>query len=110
MLSTGGTDGEPKSRNVPVPPPAAARPQPTLRLQPNPASSWVSIGYLLPGNSASATLLVRDMTGHLVEQFTVGGEEGQVNWAVQKLAAGVYSIALVRDGRTMETQRLIVQP
>ena len=109
-LRIGGDEGEPKSRNVPVPPPAPARPQPTLRLQPNPASSWVSIGYLLPGNSASATLLVRDITGHLVEQFRVSGEEGQVNWAVQKLAAGVYSVELVRDGRTVETQRLILQP
>lgn len=60
--------------------------------------------------AVAAAMQVRNMTGHLVGQFTVSGEEGQVNWAVQKLAAGVYSVDLVRDGRTVETQRLILQP
>ena len=82
----------------------------TLRLQPKPARDLVSMRYSLPGNAAAAKLVVRDSQGRTVQEFTVGGEQGQVQWPLQRLASGVYSVSLIQGGRATETQQLIVQP
>ncbi|HRH38029.1 MAG TPA: T9SS type A sorting domain-containing protein, partial [Flavobacteriales bacterium] len=106
---TGGSEGEPQSRR-PDPPPPVVVPKPAVHLQPNPASNWVTISYDMPGNSAAAKLLVRDMSGRVVQEFTIGGEKGQVTWTVQPTGSGVYSVELQRGGKTLSTERLIAQP
>ncbi|MBK7382585.1 MAG: T9SS type A sorting domain-containing protein [Flavobacteriales bacterium] len=81
-----------------------------MHLQPNPARDLVSILYTMAGNTGNAKLVVRDIQGRLVQEFTVGGEQGQVQWALQRMAPGVYTIALLQGDRPLSVERLVVQP
>ena len=94
---------------ITLPPPPTASANPALRLQPNPASSGVTMVYNLPGNIGAAKLIVRDINGRLVQVITIGGEQGQATWSVQQVVPGVYSVELVREGRTVSTERLVIQ-
>jgi len=45
----------------------------------------------------------------VLQAFTIGGEQGQATWTVQQVVPGVYSVELVRNGRTEGTERLVIQ-
>ena len=53
-----------------------------------------------------AQLVVRDALGRVVHRQQVTSH--YTTWSLD--CGGVYLVELVRDGRTMETQRLILQP
>jgi len=107
---TGGGDGLMELQSLmeqPAAVPSAINP--ALLLQPNPASSGVTMVYSLPGNRGSAKLLVRDISGRIVQELTIGGEQGQATWTVQQVVPGVYSVELLCNGRMVGIERLVIQ-
>ncbi len=86
------------------------RPSKYLTAHPNPADTWVALGHHVPGNTTALQLVVRDMAGRVLQTFTAGGEQGQTLWDIRGLAAGVHSVELLRDGRTLEVVRVVLEP
>ena len=79
-------------------------------LAPNPASTWTAITYSLPVTGGSAEILVRDITGRTLKQFSVTGTQGQVVLDARQLAAGPYTIEFRTGPGSMLAEKLIVQP
>ncbi len=86
------------------------RPSKYLTAHPNPADSWVALNHHVQGNTAVLQLVVRDMAGRVVRTFTAGGAQGQTLWDIRGLAAGVHSVELLRDGRTLGVVRVVLNP
>jgi hypothetical protein len=77
---------------------------------PNPASDVTMINYTLNGSS-KVTLSVRDIAGHLVEEFELGNKSiGSHNYQlnVSSYAPGVYSYT-INAGSTNITRKMIVE-
>jgi hypothetical protein len=82
---------------------------PTLRVHPNPAVSWAAIDYDLLAEARSAMIVVRDVLGRPVEQFTLGGRSSQVVLDTRPLAKGLYTVELLNGGRILQVEKLIVE-
>ncbi len=70
----------------------------------------MALSHHVPGNTAVLQLVVRDMAGRVVQTFTAGGAQGQTLWDIRGMAAGVHSVELLRDGRTLEVVRVVLKP
>ncbi|QQR86910.1 MAG: hypothetical protein IPJ76_01405 [Flavobacteriales bacterium] len=88
----------------------AAESGPSLTLQPNPASNWLACTYRVTSAVGTPQLLIRDMTGRIVDQLTAGGPEGQVIWDARAVPAGAYQVELVDGNKVVAVQRAILQP
>ena len=106
---TGGVPA-PKSLNQPKQPRAVAEYAPALRIHPNPASHWAAFSYHIPGHRAILQLRIRDAQGRVVHTLQAAGEEGQVVWDPRRVAPGLYTVELLRDGHVERTERLVIQP
>jgi hypothetical protein len=106
---TGG-EPAPKSLNHPKQPMTVAGQAPALRIHPNPANNWAAVSYHVPGNRANLQLRIRDAQGRVVHTLQAAGEEGQVLWDPRRVAPGMYTVELLRNGRMECTERLIIQP
>ena len=83
---------------------------PMLSIQPNPASTWVAFNYQVPDNTGLLQLRVRDAGGRVVHSLQAAGTVGQQVWDTRNAAPGVYSVELLREGRSIHTERLVIQP
>ncbi len=81
-----------------------------LQVQPNPASTWVAFNYQVPDNTGLLQLRVRDAGGRVVHSLQAAGTVGQQVWDTRNAAPGVYSVELLREGRSIHTERLVIQP
>jgi hypothetical protein len=85
-------------------------PQPSLQLWPNPGNQQTWLAYSLPGHHGPVQLRIRDAQGRVVHTLQAAGEEGQVLWDPRRVAPGMYTVELLREGKVERTERLIVQP
>ncbi len=74
---------------------------------PNPANSMTGLTYSLPINQNSK-LLVRDLLGNLVKEYTVNSRQGVLMISTSELANGIYSCTLVNSGASLSSTKLIV--
>lgn len=75
---------------------------------PNPAKGNTTIGYGLPAASASAKLIVVNMSGQVVKQFSLTGAAGTINLNVSNLASGSYPCTLWVNGQALVSKQLVV--
>ncbi|MFA6950454.1 MAG: T9SS type A sorting domain-containing protein [Lentimicrobiaceae bacterium] len=61
-----------------------------ISVKPNPASDWAAFDYILPDLDVTATLQITDMTGKIIETFTLTGKHGQKLWDTRPVKSGVY--------------------
>jgi hypothetical protein len=61
-----------------------------VTVKPNPAGEWTSFNYKLPYNSTEGIIEITDVSGALIERFTVTGKEGQKVWDTRNIKSGVY--------------------
>lgn len=61
-----------------------------ISVKPNPASDWAAFDYILPDLDVTAALQITDMTGKIIETFTLTGKQGQKLWDTRPVKAGVY--------------------
>jgi uncharacterized delta-60 repeat protein len=86
------------------------RPQAALQLWPNPGEGQVWMSYALPGHNGPVVLRIRDAQGRVVHTLQAAGEEGQVLWDSRRMAPGVYTVELLRNGMVERTERSVLQP
>ncbi|MEZ4789948.1 MAG: T9SS type A sorting domain-containing protein [Flavobacteriales bacterium] len=82
---------------------------PVVRVYPNPTRSWVVLTYDQPTNTATGSIEVKDLSGRQVASFRMTGTSGQQFWDTSKLAQGTYTIHYQNEGRTVHTERLVIQ-
>ncbi|MDX9771640.1 MAG: S8 family serine peptidase, partial [Tenuifilaceae bacterium] len=73
-----------------VQPPLDKLDEAQISVHPNPAKTWVSFDYTIPGSSSNANLEIRDATGKLVYQTTLENKQGQYVWDTRDIAPGLY--------------------
>jgi hypothetical protein len=69
-----------------------------VTVKPNPAGEWTSFNYKLPDNSSVGLVEITDVSGAVIERFTVTGKEGQKVWDTRKIKSGVYFYTLNVSG------------
>lgn len=80
----------------------------TIYATPNPANDWVAFNYTLPVNSTDGILKITDMSGKLVEQFTVSNLQGQKVWDTRQIKKGLYLFTL-QVGNASKQGKLVIQ-
>ncbi|WP_201986726.1 T9SS type A sorting domain-containing protein [Hymenobacter rubidus] len=75
---------------------------------PNPAGEQVHISYSSVVGNGLLYLEVRNTLGQTVQQVPLSGASGEIQLPVGHLAAGLYQVAVVSNGRCLATQRLAV--
>ena len=75
---------------------------------PNPFAEQTTIAYHLPDNIQKAQMLFYDATGKLIKavELTARGD-GQLNIFADDLSNGIYTYALVADGKIVDTKKMV---
>lgn len=67
------------------------------------------IKYIIPQDAQKANLLIYNMSGKQIEQFTLSQKgEGSVTLAGSQLEAGMYLYSLIVDGNVIDVKRMIL--
>ena len=76
---------------------------------PNPFTDNTVIKYIIPQDAQKANLLIYNMSGKQIEQFTLSQKgEGSVTLAGSQLEAGMYLYSLIVDGNVIDVKRMIL--
>jgi len=75
---------------------------------PNPFSNETTIAYELPENLTTAQLVIYDLNGRIISTYNVAGK-GNVRFDANQLSNGTYIYALVADGKSIATQKMVIQ-
>ena len=81
----------------------------SLKLHPNPASTWVAFDYDLRSLAKDAKLIVLDATGREVWRASLVVSKTQVLWDVRGVQPGTYAAILENGGARLTTERLVLQ-
>ena len=65
---------------------------------PNPAKDWTAFEYTLPGSTTDGIIKITDVTGNIVQTFTITGQQGTKIWDTRKVKSGVYFYTLNVSG------------
>jgi len=69
-----------------------------VTVKPNPAGEWTTFNYKLPNSSSEGIIEITDVSGAVIERFTVTREYGQKVWDTRKIKSGVYFYTLNISG------------
>ncbi len=75
---------------------------------PNPFSNETTIAYELPANLNAAQLVIYDLNGKVISSYNVIGK-GNVKFDTGQLSNGTYIYAIVADGKSVATQKMVIQ-
>ena len=77
---------------------------------PNPFDRATEIGYRLPQGSATAMIMVCDMSGKMLESFplAVNVTEGRLTLQAGSFAPGMYLYSLLIDGTLVDTKQMVI--
>lgn len=76
---------------------------------PNPYSGQTIIGYKVPKDEKSASIMVFDMMGHLLKTYKLDKPEGQLTISAEELDQGIFLYSLVSNGQEIITKRMIIE-
>lgn len=76
---------------------------------PNPANQNISMNYHLPSGTKEARVLVYNAIGIKVKELNVPAGSGKLNMDVFDLQSGIYTAALVTDGKLEISKRFVVK-
>ncbi len=104
---TGG-ESEPKTlqRSSPEKPASTER---SFKLQPNPASTFVTLNFELLPTENSARLLVQDAQGRIVATENLQGNVGQVVFDTRRWAKGVYTARCMVGEEPAHAEKLVIE-
>lgn len=82
-----------------------------INATPNPANTVTYFRYAIPSKYKDAKLLVRSPLGSVIKQIPlkVGVASSKVSFSTADLTNGVYFYAVVANGQTLMTKKLIVK-
>ena len=75
---------------------------------PNPFNGSTTIEYQLPERLASATLVVSDLNGRTISTYTISGK-GNIQFDANNLDNGIYTYAIIANGQSIATQKMVIQ-
>jgi len=75
---------------------------------PNPFDGVTVINYHLPQSAGSAYMVVYDLSGKQVADFTLQKDAPSLCISSEKLAAGIYIYSIIADGKIMDSKRMVV--
>lgn len=77
---------------------------------PNPYNDKTTIEYSIPDNANTAQILFYNANGQLVKRAAITHKgKGQLTVFTKELNAGIYSFALLIDGKIVDTKKMIKQ-
>lgn len=77
--------------------------------QPNPATDFTKIPYVLRENNKGAALVVYNILGSEIKRQSVAGTSGNITLDVSDLQSGVYIYSFYNDNRLLSSSRLVVR-
>ncbi len=82
-----------------------------INATPNPANTVTYFRYAIPSKYKDAKLLVRSPLGSIIKQIPlkVGVASSKISFSTSDLTNGVYFYAVVANGQTLMTKKLIVK-
>ena len=80
-----------------------------LRINPNPAETWVALNNKLPKAAPTGELRLLDVTGRLLWSRKLADTYGQVVVDTRTWSTGSYTVELRQGERTLATERLLVK-
>lgn len=76
---------------------------------PNPFNLQTQIHFYLPENAISKSLMIFDMQGNLLKQYSLTEKgESKININGNEFHAGMYLYSLIIDGKEIDTKRMIL--
>jgi hypothetical protein len=69
-----------------------------VTVNPNPAGDWTTFNYQLPDHSSKGIIEISNVSGVVIERFTLTGRVGQKVWDTRKIESGVYLYTLKVNG------------
>ena len=77
--------------------------------QPNPASDFTQIPYVLRENNKGAALVVYNILGSEIKRQSISGKSGNITLDVSDLQSGVYIYSFYNDNRLLASSRLVIR-
>lgn len=75
---------------------------------PNPANTYVNLGYSLNSSSGNNSIVIRNILGMMVDQIPVREVNGNLKLDVSSYEAGMYTYSIVSNDQMLSTKRFIV--
>jgi len=75
---------------------------------PNPFNNNTTIEYQLPERLTSASLVISDLNGRTISTYTISGK-GTVLFDAGGLDNGIYTYAIIANGQSIATQKMVIQ-
>ena len=75
--------------------------------EPNPASTWVAFTYELPNEASEGTIRITDISGNVIKQFIITGEQDQQVWDTRLVKTGVYIYTIISNGLS-KTGKIVI--
>lgn len=79
-----------------------------LKVQPNPTNNWTAINYRMPEGVTSGYLVIRDLTGKVIEEKQLEDSTGIFVWTTNELVPSIYISSLIVQGNIIHTEKIIV--
>jgi hypothetical protein len=76
-------------------------------ISPNPANSWCSLDYTLPGDCMNATIIITDIFGVKVYENILSGNQGNKVIDLRDIASGIYTCT-IRCNDCQVTNKLVI--
>ena len=76
-------------------------------ISPNPANSWCSLDYTLPGDCMNATIIITDIFGVKVYENILSGNQGNKVIDLRDIASGIYTCT-IRCKDCQVTNKLVI--
>ncbi|MDD2633818.1 MAG: T9SS type A sorting domain-containing protein, partial [Bacteroidales bacterium] len=70
----------------------------SIEVNPNPATDWTNFNYTLPVMDSKGEIVISDVTGTVVQKFTVSAMQGNQIWDTRNIKPGVYYYMFTVDG------------
>ena len=69
-----------------------------ISIEPNPSVTWAAFNYTLPSDKSKGVIEITDISGKLIDKFTIKGKQGQKIWDTGNVLNGVYFYTLNTEG------------
>lgn len=82
--------------------------QSTFNLYPNPANNNVNINFEVPNVATSRQIIIYDVLGNKVADYSLSGTSGKLSVDVSMLNNGFYFFSLIENSKAVLTKKLMV--
>jgi hypothetical protein len=77
--------------------------------KPNPFSGSTEIAYSLPASEKNASILILNLNGQTIKEYTLNANEGSITINAGILQKGIYLYSLISNGQEITTKKMVVK-